>query len=75
MTFEVDYHGRDLRIGWSVLAQGRLSRLDEAGEQAYAELRLPLRHWPGPGGAVVAQFVPDTMTGRTLQPAVPGPAG
>ncbi len=68
VSFEVDYCGRDLRIGWSVLAQGRLSRLDEAGAAAYDELRLPPRHWPGPGAAVIAQFVPDTMTGRSLAP-------
>lgn len=66
VAFEVDYHGADQRVGWSVLMQGVLSRLDRPATAAYAELRRSVDPWPGYPDARPVQFVPATVSGRAV---------
>lgn len=66
VAFEVDYHAADFRIAWSVLMNGMISRLDGAATAAYADLRLPPVPWPGPASSLVVQFMPRTLSGRSL---------
>ena len=66
VAFEVDYHGGDLQIGWSVLMQGVISRLDRDATAAYAELRRSVDPWPGYPDARPVQFVPRTISGRSV---------
>ena len=65
-SFEVDHHGDTRREGWSVLMHGVLSRLDEGGSAAYAELTRSLDPWPGYPDARPVQFVPWSYTGRSV---------
>ena len=57
-AFEVDYHADDFRIAWSVLMNGKISRLDASATAAYEELRRPRVPWAGsaspPAGALCA---------------------
>jgi nitroimidazol reductase NimA-like FMN-containing flavoprotein (pyridoxamine 5'-phosphate oxidase superfamily) len=69
IAFEVDYYGTDQRIGWSVLMQGVLSRLDRDATVAYAELRRSVDPWPGYPDARPVAFVPRTLTGRSVHGA------
>jgi nitroimidazol reductase NimA-like FMN-containing flavoprotein (pyridoxamine 5'-phosphate oxidase superfamily) len=69
VAFEVDYHGTDQRIGWSVLMQGVLSRLDRDATAAYADLRRSVDPWPGYPDARPVAFVPRTLTGRSVHRA------
>ena len=69
VAFEVDYHGTDQRIGWSVLMQGVLSRLDRDAAAAYADLRRSVESWPGYPDARPVSFVPRTLTGRSVHRA------
>lgn len=71
VAFEVDYHAADFRIAWSVLMNGMISRLDAAATAAYADLRLPPVPWPGPASSLPVQFMPRTVSGRSL--LRPGP--
>jgi hypothetical protein len=45
---------------------GMISRLDAAATAAYADLRLPLVPWPGPASSLLVQFMPRTVSGRSL---------
>ena len=65
-SFEVDYHGLNVRSGWSVLMKGVLSRLDRDGTVAYAALTHSLDPWPGYGDAKPVQFVPSSYSGRSV---------
>jgi hypothetical protein len=66
VAFEVDYHAGDFRIAWSVLMNGRISRLDAAATAAYKDLRRPLVPWPGPASSLPMRFLPRTVSGRGL---------
>ena len=66
VAFEVDYHADDFRIAWSVLMNGRISRLDAAATAAYKDLRHPLVPWPGPASSLPMRFLPRTVSGRGL---------
>jgi len=66
VAFEVDHHGSDFRIAWSVLMNGTLSFLDAEATAAYEELRLKPVPWPGPASTLTIQFVPETISGRGL---------
>jgi hypothetical protein len=66
VAFEVDYHAADFRIAWSVLMNGMISRLDAAATAAYADLRLTAVPWPGPASSVLVQFMPRTVSGRSV---------
>ena len=65
-SFEVDYHGSNLMIGWSVVMQGVLTRLDRAGAAAYTELGRSVDDWPGYADAKPVQFVPQAFSGRSV---------
>ena len=67
VTFEVDYHGEDFALAWSVLMQGTLETLDQAGRRRLAELQPPLRPWPGQAATSHLEFVPHRFSGRVLQ--------
>jgi nitroimidazol reductase NimA-like FMN-containing flavoprotein (pyridoxamine 5'-phosphate oxidase superfamily) len=67
VAFEVDYHADDFRLAWSVLMQGRIRLLDHAAVMAYEVLRRPPVPWPGSEGSLPIQFVPATVSGRSLQ--------
>jgi uncharacterized protein len=67
VAFEVDYHGRDFDLAWSVLMHGTLQPLDQDGQQQLQRLRRPIQPWPGDDCSLVLQFVPDRMSGRALQ--------
>jgi nitroimidazol reductase NimA-like FMN-containing flavoprotein (pyridoxamine 5'-phosphate oxidase superfamily) len=67
VTFEVDYHGEDFAVAWSVLMQGSLRNLDRAGRQRLAELQPPLRPWPGEAATSHLEFVPRHFSGRVLE--------
>jgi nitroimidazol reductase NimA-like FMN-containing flavoprotein (pyridoxamine 5'-phosphate oxidase superfamily) len=71
VAFEVDYHAPDFRIAWSVLMNGMISRLDAAATAAYAGLRLPPVPWPGPASSLLVQFMPRTVSGRSLLRTTP----
>jgi nitroimidazol reductase NimA-like FMN-containing flavoprotein (pyridoxamine 5'-phosphate oxidase superfamily) len=66
VAFEVDYHGADFRIAWSVLMNGTISRLDAAATAAYEELRRPPAPWAGAASSLPVCFVPRTISGRNL---------
>ena len=66
VAFEVDHHGSDFGIAWSVLMNGTLSFLDAEASAAYAELRLQPVPWPGLATSVTMQFVPESISGRGL---------
>jgi uncharacterized protein len=67
VAFEVDYHGADFQIAWSVLMNGTISRrLDAAATAAYSDLRLRPVPWPGPASSLLVCFVPRTVSGRSL---------
>jgi uncharacterized protein len=66
VAFEMDYHAADFRIAWSVLMNGTISRLDAAATAAHADLRLPPVPWPGPASSLLVQFMPRTVSGRSL---------
>jgi hypothetical protein len=66
VAFEVDYHAADFRIAWSVLMNGTISTLDAVATAAYADLRLPPVPWPGPASSLIVQFMPRTVSGRSL---------
>ena len=66
VAFEVDYHGADFVLAWSVLMNGTLRFLDAEAAEAYANLRLPPVPWPGFADAVTLQFIPETVSGRGL---------
>lgn len=67
VAFEVDYHGTNLRVGWSVLAHGVLSRLDAEGRAAHAVLDRPLDPWPGYRDAQPVQLTLERLSGRSVQ--------
>ena len=67
VAFEVDYHGRDFDLAWSVLMQGALQLLDHDGEQEMERLRLPIEPWPGDTYTLGLQFLPTVMSGRAIQ--------
>lgn len=67
VTFEVDYHGEDFALAWSVLMQGTLRTLDQAGRRRLAELQPPLRPWPGEAATSHLEFVPRHFSGRVLE--------
>ncbi len=64
--FEVDYYASDFVIAWSVLMNGTLSLLDPAANETYAKLRWKPVPWPGLADTVIIQFVPQTISGRSL---------
>jgi nitroimidazol reductase NimA-like FMN-containing flavoprotein (pyridoxamine 5'-phosphate oxidase superfamily) len=66
VAFEVDYHAADFQVAWSVLMNGMISRLDAAATAAYADLRMPPVPWPGPASSLLVQFMPRTVSGRSL---------
>ena len=67
VAFEVDYHGSDLQLAWSVLMTGVLCRLDRAGTAAYTELARSVEPLPGYHDSRPVQFVPRTFSGRHIQ--------
>jgi nitroimidazol reductase NimA-like FMN-containing flavoprotein (pyridoxamine 5'-phosphate oxidase superfamily) len=67
VAFEVDYHGLDFNLAWSVLMHGPLRQLDDAGRQRLAELRRPLLSWLGESATLHVEFVPQDFSGRVLQ--------
>lgn len=67
VAFEVDYHGRDFDLAWSVLMQGALRALDQEGQQQLQQLRRPIQPWPGDDCSLALQFMPDSFSGRALQ--------
>ena len=64
--FEVDYHASDFTIAWSVLMNGTLRLLDSAASETYARLRWKPVPWPGLDDTETIQFVPQTISGRSL---------
>jgi uncharacterized protein len=71
VAFEVDYHADDFRIAWSVLMQGTVSLLDVEARSAYVDLPRPPVPWPGRARSLPVQFVPRTVSGRSLQRTTP----
>ena len=71
VAFEVDYHTDDFRIAWSVLMQGAISLLDDEARAAYVGLHRPPVPWPGRASSLPVQFVPDAISGRSLQRTSP----
>jgi nitroimidazol reductase NimA-like FMN-containing flavoprotein (pyridoxamine 5'-phosphate oxidase superfamily) len=69
VTFEVDYHGPDFGLAWSVLMQGHLERLDAAGRRLMADLPVAVRPWPGEDCTRGLRFLPRSYTGRRVVPA------
>jgi uncharacterized protein len=67
VAFEVDYHGQNLDIAWSVLMHGTLRELDSAAQRRLAELRRPLLSWLGQAATQHLEFVPEDFSGRILQ--------
>jgi nitroimidazol reductase NimA-like FMN-containing flavoprotein (pyridoxamine 5'-phosphate oxidase superfamily) len=67
VAFEVDYHGPNFDVAWSVLMHGTVHLLDEAGRQRLAELRRPLLSWLGESATLHLEFVPQDFSGRVLQ--------
>ena len=67
VTFEVDYHGPDFNMAWSVLMHGSVRQLDTAGRQRLAELRPPLLSWLGEAATQHLEFIPQRFSGRVLQ--------
>jgi nitroimidazol reductase NimA-like FMN-containing flavoprotein (pyridoxamine 5'-phosphate oxidase superfamily) len=67
VAFEVDYHGHDFDVAWSVLMHGTVRQLDAAGRQRLAELRPPLLSWLGETATLHLEFVPQRFSGRVLQ--------
>jgi nitroimidazol reductase NimA-like FMN-containing flavoprotein (pyridoxamine 5'-phosphate oxidase superfamily) len=65
-TVEVDHHGDTQGSGWSVMMRGTLSRLDQSGSAAYADLDHHLEAWPGYVDAKPVQFVPSSYSGRSV---------
>jgi nitroimidazol reductase NimA-like FMN-containing flavoprotein (pyridoxamine 5'-phosphate oxidase superfamily) len=67
IAFEVDYHGPDSDVAWSVLMHGTVRQLDSAGRQRLAELNRPLLSWRGDAATLHLEFVPKDFSGRVLQ--------
>lgn len=67
VAFEVDYHGQNFDVAWSVLMHGTVRQLDSAGRQRLTELRRPLLSWLGEAATQHLEFVPDDFSGRVLQ--------
>ena len=68
VAFEVDYHGADFVLAWSVLMQGELEQLDAVGRRLMDDLRLPVTAWPGDDCTRRLRFVPRSYTGRMVVP-------
>jgi hypothetical protein len=68
VAFEVDYHGADFALAWSVLMQGELEQLDGAGRDLMRDLRVPVQAWPGRDCTRGLRFVPRSFTGRLVVP-------
>jgi nitroimidazol reductase NimA-like FMN-containing flavoprotein (pyridoxamine 5'-phosphate oxidase superfamily) len=66
VTFEVDYHARDLEVAWSVLMQGELRELDAAGRTRWAEIQPPFISFPGDAATVHLAFWPSSFSGRVM---------
>lgn len=69
VAFEVDYHADDFRIAWSVLMQGAFTVLDDEARAAYAGLNRPPVPWPGGASSLPVMFMPNAVSGRSLQRA------
>jgi len=65
VSFEVDQIDEDISQGWSVLATGRLERIDDPAER----LRLregSVRPWPGEDRNVMLRVVVSDISGRRI---------
>ena len=71
VAFEVDYHGQNFEVAWSVLMHGTVRQLDDAGRQRLADLRRPLLSWLGESATLHLEFVPEDFSGRVLQNRAP----
>lgn len=69
VAFEVDYHGADFVLAWSVLMQGHLEQLDGASRHLMDNLPVSVQTWPGDGCTRGLRFVARTYTGRMVSPS------
>jgi nitroimidazol reductase NimA-like FMN-containing flavoprotein (pyridoxamine 5'-phosphate oxidase superfamily) len=68
VAFEVDYHGADFGLAWSVLMQGHVEQLDASGRRLMDNLPVRVRPWPGDDCTRGLRFIPRTYTGRRVVP-------
>lgn len=71
VAFEIDWH--DDRAAWSVLARGRLERVE--GRAARLMDDLPLRPWVPTPKYEVVELTPEAVTGRFFRLRRPEPDG
>jgi nitroimidazol reductase NimA-like FMN-containing flavoprotein (pyridoxamine 5'-phosphate oxidase superfamily) len=69
VAFEIDWH--DEVAAWSVVARGRLRRLEEDEEHRIDE--LPLHSWLPTLRYDVVELTPEVVTGRRFRLRLPGP--
>ncbi len=63
VAFEIDWH--DDLAAWSVVARGRLRRLEE--DEAHRADGLPLHPWVDTAKSDVIELAPETVTGRRFR--------
>jgi uncharacterized protein len=69
VCFEVDAFDRAARIGWSVMAVGRLEEVTERDAHTLERLQdLPIVPWAGGAKAHWMRLVPERVTGRRVGP-------
>jgi nitroimidazol reductase NimA-like FMN-containing flavoprotein (pyridoxamine 5'-phosphate oxidase superfamily) len=65
--FEIDDFDRTLRVGWSVVASGRLEEVTRYTTSALERAQqLPIGPWAGGAKAHWMRLVPESITGRRV---------
>lgn len=66
--FEIDAVDRTTRVGWSVVATGRLEEVTRYDSQTWSRVRdLPVEPWAGGEKAHWMRLVPDQISGRRIR--------
>jgi nitroimidazol reductase NimA-like FMN-containing flavoprotein (pyridoxamine 5'-phosphate oxidase superfamily) len=72
--FEIDAVDRTTRVGWSVVATGRLEEVTRYDSKTWSRVHtLPLEPWAGGEKAHWMRLVPDRVSGRRISAGTFGP--
>jgi nitroimidazol reductase NimA-like FMN-containing flavoprotein (pyridoxamine 5'-phosphate oxidase superfamily) len=76
VVFEVDRLDHATRSAWSVIIHGRADHVTAYGSPSllHRTAHLDLYPWSGASKAYLLRIVPNTITGRRIQPREPGRA-
>jgi nitroimidazol reductase NimA-like FMN-containing flavoprotein (pyridoxamine 5'-phosphate oxidase superfamily) len=67
--FEIDGIDREHRLGWSVVATGRLEEVTQYDSRTWRRVQaLPVEPWAGGAKSHWMRLVPELLTGRRVGP-------